>query len=87
MAAMFLRNKYVGWYAARSSAPHIVLNHLLRSSVVFAIQSWLAESPDAAKAKSQPAIFSVGMSCEPILSSRVSYLTDCLRSIGTYGGM
>jgi hypothetical protein len=45
-----------------------------RASVVFAIQNWLGESQEAKKASSQPAYFSVGMSCE----SASSLLRNCL---------
>jgi len=54
MAAMFTRNKYIGW-----------------GSVVFSVQNWLSESPEARKAASQPAYFSVGMS---VLALVVTYL-------------
>ncbi|KAF2105833.1 hypothetical protein BDV96DRAFT_508835 [Lophiotrema nucula] len=45
MAAIFTRNKMIGWVA-----------------VVFAMQSWLAETPEQKKTASTPAYFSVGMS-------------------------
>ncbi|KAF2477272.1 uncharacterized protein BDR25DRAFT_300259 [Lindgomyces ingoldianus] len=44
MAAIFTRNKMVGW-----------------TSVVFAMQSWLAETPEQKRTSSTPAYFSVGM--------------------------
>ncbi|KAF2034409.1 hypothetical protein EK21DRAFT_108031 [Setomelanomma holmii] len=53
MAAIFTRNKMIGWVA-----------------VVFAIQSWLAESPEQKRTSSTPAYFQVGMS---LMSLLVSY--------------
>ncbi|KAF2691506.1 hypothetical protein K458DRAFT_1518 [Lentithecium fluviatile CBS 122367] len=50
MAAIFTRNKMIGWVA-----------------VVFAIQSWLAESPEQKRTASTPAYFSVGMSFMSLL--------------------
>ncbi|KAF2132256.1 hypothetical protein P153DRAFT_364687 [Dothidotthia symphoricarpi CBS 119687] len=44
MAAIFTRNKMIGWVA-----------------VVFAIQSWLAETPDQKRKSTTPAYYSVGM--------------------------
>ncbi|KAF2176169.1 translation initiation factor SU [Zopfia rhizophila CBS 207.26] len=44
MAAIFTRNKMVGWTA-----------------VVFALQSWLAETPEQKRTSATPAYFSVGM--------------------------
>ncbi|KAK8185416.1 hypothetical protein HDK77DRAFT_484473 [Phyllosticta capitalensis] len=54
MAAIFTRNKMVGWAA-----------------VIFALQTWLAETPESKSAASTPGIFSVGMS---FMSLLVSYL-------------
>ncbi|TGO16464.1 hypothetical protein BTUL_0028g00660 [Botrytis tulipae] len=54
MAAMFTRNKLIGW-----------------ASVLFAIQNWLGESPEARKTSSQPAYFSVGMS---LMALVITYL-------------
>ncbi|KAI9835964.1 MAG: hypothetical protein M1838_005180 [Thelocarpon superellum] len=54
MAAMFTRNKLIGW-----------------TSVVLAVQGWLAETPDQAKKSSQPAIFSIGMA---VMALAVSYV-------------
>ncbi|KAF1841448.1 SUI1-domain-containing protein [Cucurbitaria berberidis CBS 394.84] len=45
MAAIFTRNKMIGWVA-----------------VVFAIQSWLAETPEQKRTASTPAYLQVGMS-------------------------
>ncbi|KAL6151087.1 hypothetical protein ACJQWK_11018 [Exserohilum turcicum] len=53
MAAIFTRNKTIGWV-----------------SVVFAIQAWLAETPEQQKTSSTPAYFQVGMS---IMSLVVTY--------------
>jgi hypothetical protein len=49
------------------SSIHLVSPALLTScrvAVVFAIQSWLAESPEQAKSSATPAYFQVGMSGE-----------------------
>ncbi|KAF1966911.1 hypothetical protein BU23DRAFT_559755 [Bimuria novae-zelandiae CBS 107.79] len=54
MAAIFTRNKMIGWVA-----------------VVFALQSWLAETSEQRKTASTPAYFSVGMS---FMSLLVSYM-------------
>ncbi|KAK7515820.1 hypothetical protein IWZ03DRAFT_380543 [Phyllosticta citriasiana] len=54
MAAIFTRNKMVGWTA-----------------VIFALQTWLAETPETKSAASTPGIFTVGMS---FMSLLVSYL-------------
>lgn len=65
MAAMFTRNKYIGWYAALELAGEwMYADGIKRTSVIFALQAWLSESIDARKAASQPAIFSVGMACK-----------------------
>ncbi|KAG9187793.1 hypothetical protein G6011_05664 [Alternaria panax] len=53
MAAIFTRNKMIGWVA-----------------VVFAIQSWLAETAEQKRTSTTPAYFQVGMS---IMSLLVSY--------------
>ncbi|KAF2245084.1 hypothetical protein BU26DRAFT_462877 [Trematosphaeria pertusa] len=50
MAAIFTRNKMVGWVA-----------------VVFALQSWLAESPEQKRTSTTPAYFSVGMAFMSLL--------------------
>ncbi|KAI4956340.1 hypothetical protein J4E91_000551 [Alternaria rosae] len=50
MAAIFTRNKMIGWVA-----------------VVFAIQSWLAETPEQKKTSTTPAYFQVGMSAMSLL--------------------
>ncbi|KAF1814484.1 hypothetical protein P152DRAFT_456735 [Eremomyces bilateralis CBS 781.70] len=44
MAAIFMRNKMLGWTA-----------------VLFALQSWLSETPEQAKGSGNPGLFSVGM--------------------------
>ncbi|KAF2643440.1 hypothetical protein P280DRAFT_447027 [Massarina eburnea CBS 473.64] len=54
MAAIFTRNKMIGWVA-----------------VVFALQSWLAESPEQRRNSTTPAYFSVGMS---FMSLLVAYM-------------
>jgi hypothetical protein len=66
MAAMFTRNKFIGWYDDRSEAVEVI-SKSIRASVVFAIQNWLGESNESKKSASQPAIFSVGMSGEPLV--------------------
>ncbi|OAL57023.1 translation initiation factor SU [Pyrenochaeta sp. DS3sAY3a] len=55
MAAMFTRNKMIGWVA-----------------VVFAIQSWLAETPEQRRTSTTPAYFSVGMSLMSLLVVRLA---------------
>ncbi|KAK7624006.1 hypothetical protein IWX50DRAFT_31836 [Phyllosticta citricarpa] len=50
MAAIFTRNKMVGWTA-----------------VIFALQTWLAETPETKSAASTPGIFTVGMSFMSLL--------------------
>ncbi|TGO46744.1 hypothetical protein BOTNAR_0568g00050 [Botryotinia narcissicola] len=72
MAAMFTRNKLIGWYVNTMNRIYIHLyveddagGYMLiykRASVLFAIQNWLGESPETRKTSSQPAYFSVGMS-------------------------
>ncbi|KAH9868258.1 hypothetical protein J1614_007330 [Plenodomus biglobosus] len=52
MAAIFTRNKMIGWVA-----------------VVFAIQSWLAETPEQKKTSTTPAYFQIGMSAMSLLVS------------------
>ncbi|CAN9179046.1 translation initiation factor [Alternaria burnsii] len=70
MAAIFTRNKMIGWVA-----------------VVFAIQSWLAETPEQKRTSSTPAYFQVGMSIMSLLVSHPNNppptraLTDCRMSI------
>ncbi|EGP82666.1 unnamed protein product [Zymoseptoria tritici ST99CH_1A5] len=54
MAAMFTRNKLLGW-----------------TSMLFAIQSWLQETPASRETASQPAYFGVGMA---VLSLAVGYM-------------
>ena len=70
MAAMFTRNKFIGWYAEPSLQlfKEWWVADVYRASVVFSIQNWLGESQDTKKASSQPAYFSVGMSCEYTIS-------------------
>jgi hypothetical protein len=46
MAAMFTRNRMIGWLG-----------------LVFALQNWLAESPEQKRTASTPAYMSVFMSC------------------------
>ncbi|KAJ4346206.1 Eukaryotic translation initiation factor eIF-1 [Ascochyta clinopodiicola] len=50
MAAIFTRNKMIGWV-----------------SVVFSVQSWLAETPEQKKTSTTPAYFSVGMAVMSLL--------------------
>lgn len=71
MAAMFTRNKYVGWYGlARPTAfpQKWGLTSRRRAAVVFSIQTWLGEGEEARKASSTPGYFSVLMSstCPPM---------------------
>jgi len=47
MAAMFTRNKMIGWTA-----------------LIFALQNWLAETPEQKKTNTTPGYVSVGMSGE-----------------------
>nr|POE90146.1 uncharacterized protein CFP56_20613 [Quercus suber] len=54
MAAIFTRNKMIGWTA-----------------VIFAIQSWLSETPAQAASSGTPGIFAVGMA---LLSVLVAYM-------------
>jgi hypothetical protein len=56
-----------------------------RVAVVFAIQSWLAETSEQRKTAATPAYFSVGMSCElasrakqAVEANRVSYVLACV---------
>ncbi|KAG5944608.1 hypothetical protein E4U53_006864, partial [Claviceps sorghi] len=68
MAAMFTRNRYIGWYAGRL----LVANHAAntdRAAVVFTVQNWLGESQDTKK--STPGIFSVLMS---VMALGVTYM-------------
>lgn len=66
MAAIFTRNKMIGWTA-----------------VIFAIQSWLSETPASKSSASTPAIFSVGMA---LLSLGVGYLPLFLPPSGAKQG-
>ncbi|KAF3050718.1 hypothetical protein E8E11_004938 [Didymella keratinophila] len=70
MAAIFTRNKMIGWV-----------------SVVFSVQSWLAETQEQKKTSTTPAYFSVGMA---VMSLLVSYSSLILPpppgSIGTGTG-
>nr|POF16712.1 uncharacterized protein CFP56_71353 [Quercus suber] len=54
MAAIFTRNKMIGWTA-----------------VIFAIQSWLSETPAQAASSGTPGIFAVAMA---LLSVLVAYM-------------
>ncbi|KAL1611645.1 hypothetical protein SLS59_000364 [Nothophoma quercina] len=58
MAAIFTRNKMIGWV-----------------SVVYSIQSWLAETPDQKSKTTTPAYFSVGMARKSDVSSCRKCLT------------
>lgn len=63
MAAMFTRNKYIGWCGrARHGHRPQRLTSRRRASVVFSLQSWLGEGEDARKGSSTPGYFSVLMS-------------------------
>lgn len=48
-----------------------------RASVVFSLQTWLAETPEQKKIASTPGYFSVGMACEcmPAWGSRWTYIS------------
>ncbi|KAL6712596.1 hypothetical protein ACN47E_000473 [Coniothyrium glycines] len=52
MAAIFTRNKMIGWVA-----------------VVFAVQAWLAETPEQKKTSTTPAYYQIGMSVMALLVS------------------
>ncbi|KAK2858507.1 hypothetical protein FQN49_004668 [Arthroderma sp. PD_2] len=97
MAAMFTRNRLIGWYVLtnvgistrlpsilernseflilpvsiyRPELRVLVVSSLLisfRSSLVFTLQAWLAESPDQKKASSTPAYMSVFMSAMAVV--------------------
>lgn len=59
MAAMFTRNKFIGWYVIlRIGGSGLTI---CRASVVLSIQNWLGESQEAKRTSSQPAYFSIGM--------------------------
>lgn len=60
-----------------SSSDRVSLSVLTccRVAVVFAIQSWLAETPEQAKTASTPAYFQVGMSGKTP-SSNIGRVTD-----------
>ncbi|KAF2625957.1 translation initiation factor SU [Macroventuria anomochaeta] len=64
MAAIFTRNKMIGWV-----------------SVVFSVQSWLAETPEQKKTSTTPAYFSVGMAVMSLLVStkRTLYYSQLYR--------
>ena len=56
----------VSLVVVRTSSP---VSHLLgRASVVFALQTWLAETPEQRRTTSTPGYFSVGMGCMHIVS-------------------
>ncbi|TVY37298.1 hypothetical protein LSUB1_G003767 [Lachnellula subtilissima] len=78
MAAMFTRNKFIGWYVELEGGRRRPLT-APRASVVFAIQNWLGESADTKKTSSQPAYFSVGMSCNDGARGCKLYLRFLLR--------
>jgi hypothetical protein len=52
-----------------------------RLSVVFAMQGWLSESPEATKAASTPALLTVGMSCRFSACTKlemIAYVRICI---------
>ncbi|KAK4944404.1 hypothetical protein LTR66_014506 [Elasticomyces elasticus] len=69
MAAIFTRNKMIGWTA-----------------VVFALQSWLAESPEQKRTASAPAYFSVGMAFMSVVVSYMPLLLPPTPMQATMGG-
>ncbi|KAF1934342.1 uncharacterized protein M421DRAFT_415375 [Didymella exigua CBS 183.55] len=69
MAAVFTRNKMIGWV-----------------SVVFSVQSWLAETSEQKKTSTTPAYFSVGMAVMSLLVSYSSLILPPPGSIGTGTG-
>lgn len=67
MAAMFTRNKFVGWYDRINTYKAIETNtNICRAGVVFAIQSWLGESSDVRKKSSTPGYFGVFLARESL---------------------
>ncbi|KAL5397617.1 hypothetical protein PMIN02_002121 [Paraphaeosphaeria minitans] len=70
MAAIFTRNKMIGWVA-----------------VVFALQSWLAETADQRRTAATPAYFSVGMSFMSLLVGYMPlFLPPVTPRVGTGSG-
>ncbi|MCJ1486724.1 Eukaryotic translation initiation factor eIF-1, partial [Schaereria dolodes] len=61
MAAMFTRNKLIGWYGPEAYKNIAATYASIRASVVFALQAWLAETPEQSRATNTPAYFGVGM--------------------------
>lgn len=60
----------------------------IRTAVVFALQSWLAETPAKKKASSTPGYFSVAMACSSLSPLRFFYiwLTDVLLVMALFMG-
>ncbi|KAF1947286.1 hypothetical protein EJ02DRAFT_392458 [Clathrospora elynae] len=69
MAAIFTRNKMIGWVA-----------------VVFAIQAWLAETPEQKKTASTPAYVQIGMSAMSLLVSYSSMFLPPPPGLAGQGG-
>ncbi|KAJ4373883.1 Eukaryotic translation initiation factor eIF-1 [Neocucurbitaria cava] len=67
MAAIFTRNKMIGWVA-----------------VVFAIQSWLAETPEQKRTATTPAYFQVGMSAMSLLVSAPTSSRMSIENLKTF---
>ncbi|KAK5003952.1 hypothetical protein LTR28_009528, partial [Elasticomyces elasticus] len=51
----------IGWYGISLPGTLTLSLIIARTAVVFALQSWLAESPEQKRTASAPAYFSVGM--------------------------
>ncbi|KKY28954.1 hypothetical protein UCDDS831_g00039 [Diplodia seriata] len=62
MAAIFTRNKMIGWTA-----------------VIFALQTWLAETPEQKKKASTPGYFSVMMAFMSLLVVRRTLKARCMK--------
>ncbi|EFW18468.1 conserved hypothetical protein [Coccidioides posadasii str. Silveira] len=74
MAAMFTRSRMIGWCVNTPPCAHLThgLQHMLyRTSVVFSLQNWMAESPEQKKNSSTPGYLSVIMSVMAVIVTYV----------------
>lgn len=60
---LFLPSRMIGWYVYETVcySDHLTMS---RASFVFAVQTWLAQTPEQAKKAGTPGYLSAAMACE-----------------------
>ena len=65
----------IGWYATGPSWPSYKADYP-RASFVFAVQTWLAQTPEQARKAGTPGYLAAGMACTFLLSTHLKLLAD-----------